>query len=52
VVSEYCTPVLDRHRIAGIESIDEGTRLAFRYMKRLVGNAASAGKSDGLRAVV
>jgi sugar phosphate isomerase/epimerase len=52
VVSEYCTPVLDRHRIAGIEAIDEGTRLAFRYMKRLVGNAASAGKSDGLRAVV
>lgn len=36
LVSEYCTPALDGHTIAGIEEIDRGTRLALRYMKRLV----------------
>ena len=35
-MSEYCTPVLKDHTIAGIEEIDRGTRLALRYMKRLV----------------
>jgi sugar phosphate isomerase/epimerase len=52
LVSEYCTPVLKDHRIAGIDAIDEGTRLSLRYMQRLVRNAASAGKPDQLRAVV
>jgi sugar phosphate isomerase/epimerase len=36
LVSEYCTPVLKDHTIAGIEQIDRGTRLALQYMKRLV----------------
>lgn len=36
LVSEYCTPVLKDHTIAGIEEVDRGTRLALRYMKRLV----------------
>ena len=36
LVSEYCTPVLKHHNIAGIEEVDLGTRLALRYMKRLV----------------
>lgn len=52
LVSEYCTPVLEHHQIAGIEAIDEGTRLALRYMKRLVNNAASTNKPDQLRAAV
>lgn len=51
LVSEYCTPVLKNHTIAGIEEIDHGTRLALRYMKRLV-HAASASEPDQLRAVV
>jgi hypothetical protein len=52
LVSEYCTPVLKNHTIAGIEEIDRGTRLALKYITRLVENAAQAGKPDGLRAVV
>ena len=36
LASEYCTPVLKDHNIAGIEEVDRGTRLALRYMKRLV----------------
>jgi sugar phosphate isomerase/epimerase len=42
LVSEYCTPVLKHHSIAGIEEIDRGTRLALRYVKRLVEQASSA----------
>lgn len=52
VVSEYCTPALERHRIAGIDAIDEGTRLALRYVKRIVQDASAVGKPDSLRAVV
>jgi sugar phosphate isomerase/epimerase len=52
LVSEYCTPVLKNHKIAGIEEIDQGTRLSLRYMKQLVDRATSAGKPDPLRAVV
>lgn len=52
VVSEYCTPVLRNHEIAGVEAIDEGTRLSLRYMQRLVRNAAAAGRPDRLRAAV
>jgi sugar phosphate isomerase/epimerase len=52
LVSEYCTPVLKNHTIAGVEEIDRGTRLALRYMKRLVQSASSAARPDPLRAVV
>jgi sugar phosphate isomerase/epimerase len=52
LVSEYCTPVLENHRIAGIDGIDEGTRLSLRYMQRLVAEAKTAGTPDQLRAVV
>ena len=52
LVSEYCTPALDRHRIAGMAAIDEGTRLSLRYVKRIVQDATAIGKGDGLRAVV
>jgi sugar phosphate isomerase/epimerase len=51
LVSEYCTPVLKNHTIAGIETIDEGTRLSLRYMKRIV-NALGAAQSDRVRAAV
>lgn len=39
LVSEYCTPVLKNHTIAGVDEIDRGTRLSLRYMKRLVDDA-------------
>ena len=52
LVSEYCTPVLKNHTIAGIEEVDRGTCLALSYMKRLVRRAASASKPDRLTAVV
>jgi sugar phosphate isomerase/epimerase len=51
LVSEYCTPVLKHHSIAGIEEIDRGTRLALRYVKRLVEHASSASKPEPFRAV-
>jgi sugar phosphate isomerase/epimerase len=52
LASEYCTPVLKQHRIGGIEDIDHGTRLALRYMKRLVQDVEAGSKTDQLRAVV
>ena len=51
-VSEYCTPVLKNHTIAGIEAIDEGTRLSLRYMQRLVGGAAGGATIDRVGAAV
>jgi sugar phosphate isomerase/epimerase len=52
LVSEYCTPVLKNHRIAGVEGIDEGTRLSLLYMKRLVEEATAAGTPNNVGAVV
>jgi sugar phosphate isomerase/epimerase len=52
LVSEYCTPALERHEIAGIDAIDRGTRLALRYMKRLVNSSLSAGQPDRLQTAV
>ena len=52
LVSEYCTPVLKNHTIAGIEAIDEGTRLSLRYMRRLVNEALGAAAGDRVRAAV
>ena len=43
IVSEYCTPVLKNHQIAGIDAIDEGTRLSLRYMRDLVQRSALQG---------
>jgi len=40
--SEYCVAAVDRHRIAGIEEVDRGTRLALSYMRRLVDRAVGA----------
>ena len=36
LVSEYCLPCIEDHRIAGIEAIDRATAMALSYMKRLV----------------
>jgi sugar phosphate isomerase/epimerase len=36
VVSEYCLPCVENHRIAGIEGIDRATAMALAYMKQLV----------------
>ena len=52
LVSEYCTPVLKNHTIAGIEGIDEGTRLSLRYMQRLVNEATAAAKGTRIHAAV
>ena len=52
LVSEYCTPVLERHEIAGIDEIDRGTRLALTYMKRLVDRARAARTPDRLQTAV
>jgi sugar phosphate isomerase/epimerase len=49
LVSEYCTPVLKNHTIAGIEEIDRGTRLALRYMQRIASSAAGRGRPEPLR---
>ena len=51
-VSEYCTPVLKNHTIAGIDAIDEGTRLSLRYMKRVLDEATAAAKSSRIHAAV
>jgi sugar phosphate isomerase/epimerase len=51
-VSEYCTPVVKNHTIAGIEAIDEGTRLSLRYMQRLVRGAAGGATVDRVGAAV
>lgn len=54
LVSEYCVPVIEQHRVAGIDAIDRATRLALRYMRRVVDNAstAAAAASHRARAVV
>jgi sugar phosphate isomerase/epimerase len=36
LVSEYCLPALERHRLAGIDAIDRATSQALAYMKRIV----------------
>jgi sugar phosphate isomerase/epimerase len=36
LVSEYCLPALDNHRIAGIEAIDQANAMALDFIKDLV----------------
>jgi hypothetical protein len=35
-------PVLERHRLAGIDAIDRATRHSLDYMKRIVRRTAAA----------
>ena len=51
LASEYCTAALKNHRIAGIEEVDRGTKLARRYLEELVARTASPRKSQKLQAV-
>ena len=51
LVSEYCLPILENHRLAGIESIDRATQLALRYMQRVV-QEATAGTPRAAHAAV
>jgi hypothetical protein len=44
--------VLKNHTIAGIDAIDEGTRLSLRYMKRILDEATGAAKSSRIHAAV
>ena len=51
LVSEYCTPALKNHQIAGIDEVDRGTMLALRYLKALLNTPASPGKPQQFQTV-
>ena len=51
LASEYCTAALKQHRVAGIEEVDRGTRLAQRYLKGLLNTAASTRTPQQLQTV-
>jgi sugar phosphate isomerase/epimerase len=51
LISEYCTAALKNHRVAGIEEVDRGTRLARRYLKGLVDKASSTRTPQHVQAV-
>jgi sugar phosphate isomerase/epimerase len=42
LAAEYCLPVLERHRLAGIDAIDRATIQALEYMKDIVRRTAPA----------
>jgi sugar phosphate isomerase/epimerase len=42
LVSEYCLPALERHKLAGVEHVDRATRHSLDYMKRVVRRTAPA----------
>jgi sugar phosphate isomerase/epimerase len=42
LASEYCLPVLKDHAVAGLEEVDRANRLALRYMKQILDQAAPA----------
>lgn len=52
LVSEYCTAALKNHTIAGIEEVDRGTRLALRYIQRIVNTVAPSPASRPAPAAV
>jgi sugar phosphate isomerase/epimerase len=39
LTSEYCLPVIQNHKVAGIEEIDHATKISLQYMKQLVRNS-------------
>ena len=51
LVSEYCTAALKNHRIAGIEEVDRGTKLALRYIQGLLARASSTRDPQQLQTV-
>jgi sugar phosphate isomerase/epimerase len=50
-VSEYCLPVLENHRLAGVEAIDRATSLALRFMKDIVRSVEASTASCEAHAV-
>ena len=44
LTSEYCLPVLQNHKLCGMEAIDEATRRGLRYMKQLLHRVSAAKK--------
>jgi sugar phosphate isomerase/epimerase len=49
LVSEYCVPVIEQHRVAGIDAIDRATRDALRYMRRVVDHASARRREPIIR---
>lgn len=41
LIAEYCLPCLRQHRLAGIDAIDEATRLSLEYVKEVVQRTAA-----------
>jgi sugar phosphate isomerase/epimerase len=42
LTSEYCLPVIKNHQLAGIEEVDQATRISLQYMKQIVQQAVLA----------
>lgn len=49
LVSEYCLPMIQKHKICGIEAIDEATVRGMRYMKNLLTKTAAVKKSGSVK---
>jgi sugar phosphate isomerase/epimerase len=45
LASEYCLPVIRNHKIAGEEEVDKASRLAMKYVKKLIAQAKAPKKS-------
>ena len=41
LVSEYCLPMIQKHKICGVEEIDKATIRGMRYMKNLLQKIAA-----------
>jgi sugar phosphate isomerase/epimerase len=46
LTSEYCLPLIQDHKIAGVGAVDEATIRAMRYMKSLVQRVSSSKKAQ------
>jgi sugar phosphate isomerase/epimerase len=42
LTSEYCLPVIKNHHLAGMEEVDQATRISLQYMKQIVQQAVLA----------
>ena len=49
LVSEYCLPMIQNHKICGIEEIDKATIRGMRYMKNLLNKIAAAKKTGSAK---
>jgi sugar phosphate isomerase/epimerase len=46
LTSEYCLPLIKKHKIAGVEEVDHATTIALRYMKKILSQVTSQRKTD------